>query len=162
VPIPCGLTTKQSKVINTNEIYSSGGIYSSANDLSKYLRSIILSTLLSQATINAWTKPYSWTLSGTNSAYEMPWEILRTSKGIPDGRATNIITKSGSLINYFSTIALLLELDLGVTILVARDSIALYDLCKQIIATLISTVDKLVRDKVRRSYCGLWAYWDNE
>jgi len=139
----------------------SGGIYTTSNDFSRYLRSILSSTLLPRNSTNAWMKPHSWTSSGTNSAYGMPWEMLRTTKGTPDGRPIDIITKGGSLEGYFSTIALLPEFGLGLSVLVAGESSALLDLLENFTAEVIFTVDKLLRDEVRRAYCGLWTALDD-
>lgn len=136
----------------------SGGIYSTANDFSKYLQSILSSTLLPKATVNAWMKPHSWTSSGANSAYGMPWEIMRTTKATPDGRPIDIITKGGSLRGYFSTIALLPEFGLGVTFLTAGAQVAVIDLRERIFAALISEVDKMLREEIRRSHCGTYAF----
>ncbi|KAI9734975.1 MAG: hypothetical protein M1834_002057 [Cirrosporium novae-zelandiae] len=137
---------------------STGGIYSSANDLSKYLRSILSSTLLPQATTNAWMKPHSWTISGTESSTGMPWEMFRTTKLTRDGRAVDIITKGGSLNGYRSTIALVLEFGLGLTILVASPDEeaggAINDLRENLIATLIPAVEEIVRADVRSNYAG--------
>ncbi|KAL7265838.1 hypothetical protein RUND412_011635, partial [Rhizina undulata] len=62
-----------------------GGIYSTTNDLLKFLRGVLAHQILPQAKINAWIKPasYSGSLSAT---YGMPWEIYRSIKITPDGR----------------------------------------------------------------------------
>jgi hypothetical protein len=139
----------------------SGGIYCTANDLSKYLRSILSSTLLPQATINAWMKPHSWT-SGTHAAYGMPWEILRTTKLTPDRRGIDIITKGGALTQYYATIIAVPEYGLGFTFLIAGDSPALVDLREKFIATLIPAVELLVREEARNVYAGTWVSGKDE
>jgi len=101
-------------------------------------------------------KPHSWT-SGTHSAYGMPWEMLRTTKLTPDGRGIDIITKGGSLTQYYTTIILIPEFGLGVTILVAGDYGALPDLRENVIATLVPAAEKLIRDEVRKVHSGLYA-----
>lgn len=140
---------------------SSGGLYSTANDFSKYLQSILSSKLLPRATTNAWMKPHSWT-SGTNSAYGMPWEMIRTSKLTPDGRAIDIVTKGGSLTAYYSLIAMVPEFGLGATILVAGSNPAVGDLSERLIAQLIPAVEELMRREVRAQYAGSWSHWDEE
>lgn len=92
----------------------------------------------------------------------MPFEILRTTKGTPDQRPIDIITKGGALTGYFSTIALLPEFGLGVTVLVAGDTAAQFDLRERVLAALIPAVDTLLRGEVSRSYCGLYAGWDDK
>ena len=101
-------------------------------------------------------KPHSWT-SGTHSAYGMPWEMLRTTKLTPDGRGVDIITKGGSLTQYYTTIILIPEFGLGVTVLVAGDNEALADLRETVIATLVPAAEKLIRDEVRNVHSGLYA-----
>jgi hypothetical protein len=91
----------------------------------------------------------------------MPWEILRSTKLTPDGRAVDIITKGGLLEGYYSSILMIPEFGIGVTILVAGDYPALVDLREKIIATLIPAVEKLVRDEIRKQYAGTWANWPN-
>jgi hypothetical protein len=105
-------------------------------------------------------KPHSWT-SGTNSAYGMPWEILRTTKLTPDGRAIDIVTKGGALTGYFSTIAQIPEFGLGITLLVAGDSAAKQDLQERIIATVVPEVEKIIREEVRERYTGFWGGIDD-
>ncbi|RAO71034.1 uncharacterized protein BHQ10_007046 [Talaromyces amestolkiae] len=48
---------------------ATAGFYSTPNDLSRYLRSILRAELLPPSTINAWLKHHSWTDSSTSSAY---------------------------------------------------------------------------------------------
>jgi hypothetical protein len=91
----------------------------------------------------------------------MPWEILRSTKLTPDGRAVDIITKGGLLEGYYSSILMIPEFGIGVTILVAGDYPALVDLREKIIATLIPAVEKLVRDEIRKQYAVTWANWPN-
>jgi hypothetical protein len=89
----------------------------------------------------------------------MPWEILRSTKLTPDRRVIDIITKGGSLKGYYSSILMIPEFGIGVTILVAGDYAALADLREKIIATLIPLLEKLVRDEVRKQYSGTWAHF---
>ena len=86
---------------------------------------------------------------------------MRSTKLTPDGRAVDIITKGGALNQYFSTIILIPEFGLGVTILIAGHSSALWDLRENIIATLVPAADKLVRQEVRAVYAGTWADSDS-
>ncbi|KIN07557.1 hypothetical protein OIDMADRAFT_22431 [Oidiodendron maius Zn] len=132
---------------------SSGGLYSTANDLSEYIRSILSSKLLPIATVNAWMKPHSWS-HGVNSAYGMPWEMFRTTKLTSGGRAIDIITKGGDLTGYASLIAMIPEFGVGITILVAGNPQAQYDLRERLIANLVPAIEELLRCKVRARYEG--------
>lgn len=131
------------------------------NDLSKYLRSILKSTLLPKAVVNDWMKPHSWTSSGSQSAYGMPWEILRTSELTPDGRPIDIITKGGSLGGYYSSIVLIPEFGLGLTILVAGAQAAQFDLRERVISLLVPEIDKLVRAKAQITHAGFYGTWND-
>ncbi|MCJ1478953.1 hypothetical protein MMC13_007637 [Lambiella insularis] len=134
----------------------SGGIYSTANDFSKYLRSILTSSLLPKAVINAWMKPHSWAFSGVNSAFGMPWEILRSTKLSSDGRAIDVITKDGALLGYFSTIALIPEFGLGITILVAGDSTAHKELKERMVAAVVPAIERVARSYTKADFSGVY------
>jgi hypothetical protein len=139
-------------------MHRSGGLYSTANDLTQYLQSILSSKLLPQAKTNAWMKPQSWSL-GTTSAYGIPWEMLRTTKLTRDGRAIDIVTKSGDLPGYNSLIVMIPEFGLGITILVAGNPLAKSDLMEKLIATLVPTAEELLRNQVRARYAGHYEGW---
>lgn len=87
--------------------------------------------------------------------------MLRTTKLTPDGRGIDIITKGGSLTQYYTTIILIPEFGLGVTVLVAGDYGALPDLRENMVATLVPAAEKLIRDEVRNVHSGLYAASDD-
>jgi len=87
----------------------------------------------------------------------MPWEILRTTRLTPDGRGIDIVTKGGALTGYFSTIALIPEFGLGVTIFVAGDQKALFELREAIVSTLITATEMLIQNEARSIYAGKYA-----
>ena len=136
---------------------SAGGLYSTSNDLSRYLRSILYPTLLPRSVVNEWMKPHSWTASGSSSAYGMPWEILRSTKLTSDGRPIDVITKGGGLEGYFSMVVMIPEFNVGYSILVAGDYAALDNLNEKIIALLVPAVEDIVRAKIKKSYEGVYA-----
>lgn len=134
-----------------------GGIYSTVNDLSKYLRSILNSQLLPESVTNAWLKPHSWASSRSSSAYGMPWEILRTTKATRDLHPIDIFTKAGALEGYFSTIFLIPEYGVGLTILTASPTqLALSEIQEAVVAKLIPLIDGLNRDRARQKYSGFY------
>jgi len=95
-----------------------GGIYSSSNDLSKFLRYILTHFNAISHAIN-WLNPVSPS-RGLNSFYGMPWEILQTDRILKDSRRTvQFVTKGGGLPGYSSIIITIPEYALGITILVA-------------------------------------------
>lgn len=89
----------------------------------------------------------------------MPWEILRTAKLTPDGRAIDIVTKGGSLPGYYSLIAMIPEYGLGMSILIAGSGPARQDLSEKLISVLVPAVEELLRHEVRRQYAGTWSHW---
>lgn len=131
-----------------------GGIYSSASDLSRFERAILNSALLPVAATNSWLKPRSWT-SGLNTAYGMPWEILRTTKTTGDGRAINLYTKGGGLDGYYTNIILVPEFGIGLTVLVAGEQ-DLPTVQEVFVPAVLKGVEEAVRDDVRRRYAGMY------
>ncbi|RDW60275.1 hypothetical protein BP5796_11881 [Coleophoma crateriformis] len=129
------------------------GLYSTADDLSKYLRSILGAELLSQAEVHQWLKPVSWSSSGSQSAYGMPWEIQRMALN-PGGRVVDIFAKGGSLKGYYSSIMLFPEFGLGLTILVAGAETCLDELRERLATALVPAIDAATRDHVRSQYVG--------
>lgn len=136
---------------------SSGGIYSSTSDFSLYLRSILHPSpaLLPRSTRNRWLQPQSWTISSTSTAYGMPWEIIRTNTLTPEGRSTTIITKGGELTQYHSLIALIPDLGLGLSLLIAGDNAK--DALSQVFSTLVRAAETLIRDSIRINYAATYA-----
>lgn len=133
-----------------------GGIYSTSSDLSRFLRGVLNSELLDEATTNAWFKPHSWS-SGLTAAFGMPWEIFRTTTLLPDtDRGITLVTKAGALFAYVSHIVLMPEYDLGFTILVAGDSEALSWLDNEVITTVVNGVEKVARDQTKQKYSGFY------
>lgn len=94
-----------------------GGIYSSTNDMSKYLR-YVLTHYNALATGVNWLMPASWG-TGSASFYGMPWEIFRTDRILKESRRpVTFATKGGGLPGYASLITVMPEYGLGLTVLV--------------------------------------------
>ncbi|MCJ1358694.1 MAG: hypothetical protein MMC33_008694 [Icmadophila ericetorum] len=132
-----------------------GGIYSSGNDLSTYLRGILSYSLLSVGRTNAWLKPQSFS-PDLNSAYGMPWEIVRTQTKTFNGRTMDMYTKAGDLPGYHSLLALFPEYDLGLTILTARPIKALEYLQKQLTSSIVAEAESIFSDDLQR-YTGTYS-----
>ena len=133
-----------------------GAVYSTANDLSAYLRSVLSPTLLSQSKVNDWLQPHSWTSSGSSSAYGMPWEIYRASKLTADNHSIDLVTKGGDLPGYHSIIALIPELNIGLTILTAGDTGAVFELRDKLIPAIVRAVEELLRASIKGECEGLY------
>lgn len=120
------------------------------------MRSILTAELLPKSTISAWLKPHSWANSGTTTAYGIPWEIVRTTSLTPDGRPIDLVTKGGALNGYFSTLMLVPEFGLGVSILVAGPTEAMEDLRERITSALVPAADRIVRRHAKSRYSGIY------
>ncbi|RMZ82974.1 hypothetical protein DV737_g1795, partial [Chaetothyriales sp. CBS 132003] len=100
-----------------------GGLYSTADDLSKYLRYILTNFNALSTGVN-WLQPHSFALDGGQSFYGMPWEIFRTTKLLNSGRSgrpVTFYTKSGGVPGYLSYIIAVPDFGLGFSILVAGE-----------------------------------------
>jgi hypothetical protein len=132
-----------------------GGIYSSTNDLSKYLR-YILSHYNAIATGVNWINPVSPS-QGLNSFYGMPWEIFQTDRILKESKRTvRFITKSGGLPGYTSIIATVPEFDLGFTILVAGESDIFPKILDAIGANIVRAAEEVAIRQLQERYVGTY------
>ncbi|KAK6380916.1 hypothetical protein LTS17_005117 [Exophiala oligosperma] len=100
---------------------SSGGLYSTTNDLARFGTAIVNSTLLSPLTTRKWMKPTSHTASLTYT-HGAPWEIMRYvhPEGTPSaGKVTDLYTKLGDSGYYNGHMVIIPEYGAGFTILSA-------------------------------------------
>lgn len=94
---------------------SSGGIFSTTNDLAKFGIGILNSTLLPANETRKWMKPVSHTASPYFSVGR-PWEIYRYELPNHPGAFTDIYTKLGESGDYTSFVALLPDYDAGFSV----------------------------------------------
>ncbi|KAF2267746.1 beta-lactamase/transpeptidase-like protein [Lojkania enalia] len=106
--------------IDISEATAMGGMFASANDVSTLGRAILSSKLLAPSVTRAWMKPTSFT-SSIIGFVGRPWEIYRSIIDAPNNRVVDIYTKSGNLGIYTSMLALIPDLGIGFTILVASE-----------------------------------------
>lgn len=136
-----------------------GGIYTSSADMSKYLRYILTHYNGINPALN-WINPAS-PGEGINSFYGVPWEIFRTDKILlASKRTVQFITKGGGLPGYFSTIMLLPEYDIGITILVAGKAGLLGKLQNIIAVTLVRAAEALAIKQLQERYAGTYISQD--
>ncbi|KAL0940306.1 uncharacterized protein CTRU02_203069 [Colletotrichum truncatum] len=99
-----------------------GGIYASPGDLSTIGRSILRSSLLSEAQTREWLKPVTFTAS-THTAIGKAWEISRMEVPVTPGsdrtRLVDLYAKSGGISSYLTYLILSPDHRLGVTINIA-------------------------------------------
>jgi hypothetical protein len=133
-----------------------GGIYSSTNDLSKYLRYVLTQYNDVTHAVN-WMHPVS-PMRGLHSFYGMPWEIFRTDRILTASRRPiDFITKGGGLPGYSSLIIVTPEYKLGITLLVAGDSTLLRKLQDIVTVRLVRAAEALAAKQVQQQYVGTYA-----
>lgn len=121
------------------------------------MRSILSTSLLPPHVVEDWMQPHSWSNRGSTSAYGMPWEILRTTRLTGDERPLDIVTKGGALKAYYSTIAMIPELGIGFSVLVAGNQQTMFVLRDRVTSALVPSIDNTVREAARRTYDGDYA-----
>jgi CubicO group peptidase (beta-lactamase class C family) len=132
-----------------------GAIYSSAADLSKYLRYILTHYNAIATGIN-WVHPVSPS-EGLHSFYGMPWEILHTDRVLKNSRRTvRFITKSGGLPGYTSLIATVPDFDLGFTILVAGNFDIFPKILDAVGATIVRAAEEIAIRQLQERYAGTY------
>jgi hypothetical protein len=131
-----------------------GGIYTSTNDLSKYLR-YILNHYNAIATGVNWINPVSPS-GGLRNFYGMPWEIFQTDRVLKGSKRTvRLITKAGGLPGYTSVIITIPEYDLGFTVLVAGKPIV-DKLFMAVGETLIRAAEEVSIRQLQERYVGTY------
>jgi CubicO group peptidase (beta-lactamase class C family) len=130
-----------------------GGIYSSANDMSKYCR-YILTHYNAIATGVNWLMPASWSDS-SSSFYGMPFEIYRADNILVESRRpVTFVTKSGGLPMYFTIMILIPEYGLAVNILTAGNQDLKEELIKAVTVDLVRTADTAIWGAIDKRYSG--------
>ena len=138
-----------------------GGIYSSSNDLSKYLRYILTHYNGITHALN-WAHPVS-PAEGLRTFYGMPWEIFRTDKILLNSkRVVQFVTKAGGLPGYFSTIMTVPEYDLGITILVAGNPSLLFKIKDIVTLNMVRSAEAIAIRQLHERYSGTYAAPDLE
>ncbi|KUJ16559.1 beta-lactamase/transpeptidase-like protein [Mollisia scopiformis] len=134
-----------------------GGMYSSANDLASFGRSIMNSTLLSSAQTNRWLQPATLT-SDIRETVGWPWGLRRIQLH-PD-RPYELITafnKAGVIGSYSSLISLLPEYDIGFSILVAGDgALSNWEIADIFGNAIVPAMEQTAREEAQSTYGGTY------
>ncbi|KAM0428196.1 hypothetical protein ACHAPT_007097 [Fusarium lateritium] len=93
-------------------------LYSTPDDLAKFVRSILRHDILSAPQTDLWLKPTSF-LFPSQGTVGMTWEIYRTSDLTPCPRPVDIYTKASDSVLYAAYIIIILEYSVGIAINVA-------------------------------------------
>ncbi|OAL28251.1 hypothetical protein AYO22_02957 [Fonsecaea multimorphosa] len=146
---------------------SSGGIYSSNNDLLSLGAAILSSsssvssntkTLLAPAQARAWLKPRTFT-SSAGVYVGAPWEIARGANLTADGHVVDFYTKTGNLGDYTAILALVPDYDLVMTMnLAGPDSsiAAIQVLFSTLVRALLPPVAHAATSEAAHRYAGTY------
>jgi len=134
-----------------------GGLYSSSNDLSRFLRYILTHYNGITPALN-WLHPASYS-NGIKSQFGMPWEIFHTSDILNyTSRPVSFVTKSGGLPGYTSIIMMVPEYDLGITILVGGKGNLLDQIRETLVPPLIRAIDATAHKQMEERYAGTYGF----
>ncbi|TKA81663.1 hypothetical protein B0A55_01358 [Friedmanniomyces simplex] len=135
---------------------AAGGIYSSSNDMTRFLRYILNNYNNISPTIN-WFSPLTYS-TGSHNFFGAPWEIFRTTAILTEtNRPVTILTKGGGLDGYYSYSLVIPDYNLVVSILLAGDLGGLDPLLGVINTPLIQAVQALAQNDLKQSYAGNYA-----
>ncbi|KAI1187524.1 beta-lactamase/transpeptidase-like protein [Nemania serpens] len=140
---------------------SSGGIFSTTNDIAKLGTSILGSTLLSPDQTRKWMKPNSFTAT-LDFAVGMGWEIYRYTDKVT-GHVTDLYTKLGDAGNYATYLVLVPDYDFGFSVITTSGLVEAAERSAKahLLADLISeTILPALRDQAaaetKRNYEGTY------
>ncbi|KIW12893.1 hypothetical protein PV08_08080 [Exophiala spinifera] len=135
---------------------STGGVYSTNNDLLRFGKAILSSHLLSPAKTRAWMKPRSFT-SSTGVFVGEAWEIVRGKNLTSDGHVIDIYTKTGNLYDYTNILVLIPDYDLvlAMNLAGAQSSISeIQVLLSALITQVLPVVDEIGKTTAAKKYTG--------
>ncbi|KAI0454680.1 beta-lactamase/transpeptidase-like protein [Xylaria acuta] len=140
---------------------SSGGIFSTTNDIAKLGVSMLNATLLSADQTRRWMKPNSFTAE-LDFALGMGWEIYRYADKVT-GHATDLYTKLGDAGNYASYIVVVPDYDFGFSVIAtsgiveaAERSAAAHLLADMISETILPALRDQAAAETKHNYEGTY------
>lgn len=134
-----------------------GGLFSTPNDLSAIGRAILSSSLLPGSTTRAWMKPTSFT-SSLIGAVGRPWEIYRAVTNAENNRVIDMYTKGGNLPGYGSSLTLIPDFEVGITVMMAGESGSTIgaQILGVITDTLLPALDEAARVQADAAFAGTY------
>ncbi|KAI0022493.1 beta-lactamase/transpeptidase-like protein [Xylariomycetidae sp. FL0641] len=102
------------------ESAAAGNMYSSVSDVSAVGRAIMSYKLLNPVTTRRWLKPFSFS-TDPHASVGVPWGARRINLGAQPYRWVTAFNKAGRIGDYSSVMAIIPDLDLGVSVLLAGD-----------------------------------------
>jgi CubicO group peptidase (beta-lactamase class C family) len=141
---------------------SSGGLFSSINDLAVFGTALLNSTLLSPEKTREWMKPVSHTGSLT-FAVGAPWEIYRYTHATT-GAVTDIYTKSGDSGNFTGFAVLLPDYDAGFNVLtggsLAQKAKVAFTIADVITTTILPALEAQAAADAKHNFAGTYVSKD--
>ncbi|KAL4904070.1 hypothetical protein BDW74DRAFT_185753 [Aspergillus multicolor] len=130
-----------------------GGIYSSAKDMSRLGRAILTNELLSPVLTRRWLKPRAHTADRSFSV-GAPWEIF----SVHDPRTLDIYAKAGDIGSYSAMIGLSPEHDVGFTVLVSGDATttATWAIGDLVTGIMIPALERAAKEEASRHFAGTY------
>ncbi|OBT81761.1 hypothetical protein VE02_09392 [Pseudogymnoascus sp. 03VT05] len=127
-----------------------GGLYSTTNDISQFIKAILTHKILPPTEVNTWLKPLSTTLQ-LNTLVGMPWEIYRSDTLTPQHQHTvDVYSKRGSAMGYEAYMGIIDQYGLGFTALTAGGfSEAATNLADTLLAVLLPAVENATRSEAQ-------------
>lgn len=146
-------------VPNFGNYNSSGGLWSTPNDLLVFLQSILSHKLLSAPETRRWLQPRAH-LPSLHQAVGESWEMLRPMDlDVKTSRPIDVFTKPGGVTGYAAYTAIVPEYDIALTITAAggqaNDAVTAF--LPLLVKPLVAYADGLAQEQVTRQYAGTYA-----
>ncbi|KAK0619543.1 beta-lactamase/transpeptidase-like protein [Immersiella caudata] len=142
------------------EEWPTGNMYTSSTDMSSLGRAILRSTLLKPAMTRRWMKPVSFS-ADPKAMVGIPWGVRRIE--LTEEQPYQFIhtyNKAGSIGAYYTLLAILPELDIGYSILVAGTppgSLTM-DIAEALTSVYIPTLTYVAKTQANATYSGTYTY----
>ncbi|KAH6642966.1 beta-lactamase/transpeptidase-like protein [Boeremia exigua] len=136
----------------------SGGLWSTPNDLLRFLQSILSHKLLSQRETRRWLQPRVF-LPSLQQAVGESWEILRpTTLELKTKRPVEIFTKTGGVTGYAAYAAIVPEYNIALSITAAggKANDAVSTLFPLMLKPLVAYADELAQEQAAAEYAGAY------
>lgn len=129
-----------------------GGLYTSTNDLSKFLRYILTHYNGITHALN-WLHPVS-NSRDMHSFYGMPWEIFQSDRVLNSRRTIRFVTKGGGLPSYTSLIITIPQYDLGISLLLAGPPDFFSTLLETVSIAVVRAAEEDAIGQLEQGYAG--------